>query len=81
MIVVGHTECGGAKAALKEASHPGTIPPETALARYLAPLVELAKIVIVENPDLNPDKPDDFEKLLNILIKRNVKEQVGNVVT
>ena len=72
MIVVGHTECGGAKYCVKEASHaPGIVPPRTPIERWLSPLVTLARELHLGS--LPPPEA------LSILVKENVKRQVKNV--
>jgi len=63
VIVVGHTECGGAKHCLEAANHPPQ-PPLDPLHRWLEPLTELARSLPQE------------ERTLPILIKKNVEEQV-----
>lgn len=64
VILVGHTNCGGAsacsKAAQKAASEPGS-----ALERWLVPLTELAR---------------NTEGDLNALVEANVRLQVENIL-
>jgi len=63
VIVVGHTECGGAKHCLKAAEEPPE-PPKDPLHRWLEPLTELARSL--------PQQ----DRTLPILVKRNVEKQV-----
>ena len=63
MIVVGHTECGGAKHCLEAANHPPQ-PPVDPLHRWLEPLTELARSI------------PQAERTLPILVKKNVEKQV-----
>jgi len=74
VIVSGHTHCGGVQAALERASPNSTEAPssersETALDRWITPLVDLAKFLI------NRDGSTDLLTLTN----ENVKAQVENV--
>jgi len=72
VVVVGHTECGGAKHCVNEASHaPGIVPPRTSLERWLSPLVTIAR-------ELNLGSLPPPEAL-SILVKENVKRQVQNL--
>ena len=64
VIVVGHTNCGGVKAA-KEAAEEDPSEPESALERWLGPLTELARL----------NKESD----LTTLIEANIGEQVANI--
>ncbi|KAI0758798.1 carbonic anhydrase [Fomes fomentarius] len=65
VILVGHTNCGGAAGAAKAAKAPSAAPPASPLERWLAPLVEIAKATDGD--------------LLNI-VEANVKAQVDNLV-
>ena len=68
MIVVGHTECGGAKHCVEASEHP-PVPPKDPLHRWLEPLTNLARSLKVgsrPNPVL-------------YLVKENVKMQVENL--
>lgn len=70
IVVVGHTNCGGAKAALAAATSPEPPKGEPVLLRWLTPLLELAK-GLVSGPAL----PD----VLTRLIEESVTVQVNNV--
>ena len=65
VILVGHTNCGGA-AACAQAAAAAPSEPESALARWLAPLTELAR-------SLGPDGD------LTALVEANVRMQVENL--
>ena len=67
VILVGHTNCGGA-AACAQAAAAAPSEPESALARWLAPLTDLAR-------SLGPDGD------LTALVEANVRVQVGNILT
>ncbi|KAM5545069.1 hypothetical protein V8D89_001180 [Ganoderma adspersum] len=64
VIVVGHTNCGGVKAA-QDAAQGAPSEPESALERWLVPLTELAR---------------KTEGDLNTLTDANVGEQVANIL-
>ena len=72
VILVGHTNCGGAAACAQAASSSPESQPESeptsALARWLAPLTDLAR-------SLGPDGD------LTALVEANVRVQVGNILT
>jgi len=70
ILVVGHTQCGGAKAAFQAATGP---PPdvEPVLQRWLAPLIALAVSL-----DLKSMAPD---KAVTKLVEESVRVQVENV--
>ena len=72
MIVVGHTECGGAKHCVEASCKPApTEPPEKPLLRWLEPLTKLARSLnLCQLP---------IDKALPILVRRNVKRQVENI--
>ncbi|KAI0698744.1 carbonic anhydrase [Earliella scabrosa] len=65
VILVGHTNCGGAAACAKAAAAPSAAPPSSPLERWLAPLVEIAK---------------NTEGDLTALVEANVRAQVANIV-
>ena len=65
VILVGHTNCGGAAACAKAAAAPSAAPPSSPLERWLAPLVEIAK---------------NTEGDLTALVEANVRAQVANLV-
>jgi len=72
VIVKGHTHCGGAVASLKIASStPQTNDQiaDTALSRWLNPIVILAKSLLAKDP-----KAD-----VQLLVEENIKQQVTNV--
>lgn len=71
VVVVGHTECGGAKHCLKAAQNPSHESPTTPLLRWLEPLTQLARSL-----DLG-SLP--HEEGLTKLVKSNVMEQVRNL--
>jgi carbonic anhydrase len=67
VIIAGHTHCGGAAAALKIASsQPGEQTSDTALSRWLTPLIGLAKALLVKQPQAD----------VRALVEENVKQQV-----
>jgi len=70
ILVVGHTQCGGAKAALQAVTGP---PPdvEPVLGRWLTPLIELAGSLNL--------KAVPYEEALTKLVEESVRVQVGNV--
>ncbi|KAI0294725.1 carbonic anhydrase [Multifurca ochricompacta] len=71
ILVVGHTNCGGALACLEAAS--GKIaPPTTPLARWLAPLTSLARSLDLQGAST--------PKAMRKLVEENVRVQVANVV-
>ena len=73
VIVVGHTECGGAKYCVEESRHaPPIAPPKTPLERWLGPLTTLAR-------DLRLGSLPPSEAV-PILVEENVKRQVQNLV-
>jgi len=72
ILVVGHTHCGGAEAALATVTQ---VPPPTVepvLQRWLSPLIELAKDIVDKPHHPHPD-------LLTKLIEESVGVQVNNV--
>jgi carbonic anhydrase len=72
VIVVGHTECGGAKHCVGAASKPLSLePPKTPLGRWLEPLTILAR-------DLHLESLPPSEALLT-LVKASVKRQVEHL--
>jgi len=70
VVVVGHTHCGGAEACLKASSGP-PVNPTTPLARWLAPLTELARSLKIA--------PMSVDGALQQLVEQNVKVQVENL--
>ena len=64
VILVGHTNCGGATACSK-AAQVASCPPGCALERWLAPLTELAR---------------NTEGDLTALVEANVRVQVENIL-
>jgi carbonic anhydrase len=75
VVVVGHTQCGGAaaclSAALAEQSAPAT--PEKPLGRWLTPLTSLASTIRNRTPT------PTASEALSALVEENVKAQVENV--
>jgi len=71
VVVVGHTECGGAKHCLKAAQNPSHESPATPLLRWLEPLTQLARSL-----DLGSLS---HEEGLAKLVKSNVMQQVQNL--
>lgn len=73
VVVVGHTNCGGAAACYKAVASGGPPPePTTPLARWLAPLTALAGAL-----DLK-DLPE--HEALTKIVEASVRAQVKNVV-
>lgn len=72
VIVVGHSNCGGAAACVEAACNP---PPadllDTPLYRWLTPLANLAR-------SLGVDKMEPSEAL-SLVVKENVRQQVKNI--
>lgn len=72
VIVVGHSQCGGAIACVKAASNPpADKQPDTPLARWITPLTELARSLGVAS--LEPTEA------VALLVKESVKQQVQNL--
>ena len=67
VIVVGHSNCGGAAACIA----PAPDLPDSPLVRWLTPLANLAQSLGVGS--LQPDEA------LSLLVKENVKQQVQNL--
>ena len=76
VVVLGHTDCGGAKFSY-EAANTDPVPPTTPIERWLAPLTALAGTLPSTNP--TPGTPE-YERELRLVIDENVKAQVGHVV-
>ncbi|KAF9644965.1 carbonic anhydrase [Thelephora ganbajun] len=73
VVVVGHSNCGGAAACVKAASAPPPDgPPNTPLLRWLEPLTNLARSLSV---NLLPST-----EAISLLVTENVKQQVQNVI-
>jgi carbonic anhydrase len=72
VVVVGHTNCGGAKAALEAVTNPSAPEGEPVLVRWLTPLLELAKNLVGGG---GPAPPGTLTKL----IEESVGVQVNNV--
>jgi carbonic anhydrase len=72
IVVVGHTNCGGAKAALEAVTNPSAPEGEPVLVRWLTPLLELAKNLVGGG---GPAPPGTLTKL----IEESVGVQVNNV--
>jgi carbonic anhydrase len=68
VIVVGHTECGGAKHCLEAAKNPHPPPPDTPLLRWLEPLTQLARLLNLGS--------QTYAEGLSLLIRENVNRQV-----
>jgi carbonic anhydrase len=73
VLVVGHTNCGGAAACLQAVSTGSSpLPPGTPLSRWLAPLTALASRLDLE--DVPPSEA------LTKIVEASVRAQVENVV-
>lgn len=70
MVVVGHTSCGGVAGSIQAAAAGASGGADSALARYLAPLTQIAAKVKAENPSL------DGAALQTKVEEENVKAQV-----
>lgn len=70
MIVVGHSNCGGALACVRAAGAPPQ-PADNPLLRWLAPLTDLAR-------SLKVDSLDEAEAL-PLLVRENVRQQLKNL--
>jgi carbonic anhydrase len=81
VIIVGHSNCGGAAASLKAVQNPKFVPEvpiitidgepaDSPLNRWLQPLTLLAHSLHL---------PDQEEKALDMVVKENVKAQVENL--
>ena len=69
IIVVGHTQCGGAIACFNAAKNPSSPSDDTPLGRWLTPLTQLASNLQSEFPDGG----------VSLLVEENVKAQVQKV--
>jgi len=74
VVVVGHSQCGGAAACLSAVQSPPSATPDTPLSRWLTPLTALASSIHNRQPP-----PSTSEEALSILVEENVKAQVQNV--
>ena len=74
VVVVGHSQCGGAAACLSAVQSPPSATPDTPLTRWLTPLTALASSIHNRQPP-----PSTSEEALSILVEENVKAQVQNV--
>ncbi|GJJ09259.1 hypothetical protein Clacol_003481 [Clathrus columnatus] len=72
IIVAGHTNCGGAAAALATARKGEPIPNASSLEKWLSPLIK--RVIAM---DISPDVSDS-EALLAV-VKENVKMQIENI--
>ena len=90
MLLVGHTNCGGVAACLDLArsqadiSPPGSVAPQRAIDRWLAPLTDLARSVLASaNTQPATESHIDIrkheEELAERLVDANVRAQVRNV--
>jgi len=70
IVVVGHTRCGAAAAALD----PPSIAHLPSLFRWLTPLIKLAASL-----NLNPERPPSYADVLKV-VEANVRQQVKNVI-
>jgi carbonic anhydrase len=71
VVVVGHTQCGGAAACYNASKTKSSAPPSTALERWLAPLTKLASSL--------QKKGASEVAALDELVEENVKMQVSNI--
>jgi len=72
VVVAGHTECGGAAAALQASAAPAPpIPANTPLGRFLTPMIDFVR-------SLNVADLPKAEALMTV-IEENVKQQVKHV--
>lgn len=85
VIVVGHTNCGGVSAAIRqvlgELNDTHEIPPSTALTRHLTPLTHLARYLrsrIKERGVLPENEMHD--RLLPLLTEASVRHQLQTIV-
>ncbi|KAI0056984.1 carbonic anhydrase [Artomyces pyxidatus] len=73
VAVVGHTQCGGAAACYQAAQEPPAAEaPATPLARWIAPLIDLAR-------SLGPGAHESTAHALRHLVEANVRKQVDNI--
>jgi len=72
VVVVGHTNCGGVLGAFEAAKAAATNAEDTALTRWLSPLVNLSK-------EHMHTLPEDKSAALRVLVEENVKAQVENI--
>ena len=72
VVLVGHTNCGGAAACYDAACAGPAGAPSDSLGRWLAPLVDLATSLNLADSD----RPSALAKLVDA----NVRKQVGNLV-
>lgn len=74
IVIVGHTQCGGAAACLQSVQSPSSTPtPDTPLNRWLTPLTSLAASVQSRLPT------PSASEALTMLVEENVKAQVQNL--
>ena len=71
VIVVGHTQCGGAMHCLHAPSSPASTATATPLNRWLAPLISLT--TSLQNCRPNPDTAPSASETLWIQVDDNVK--------
>src|SRR6267154_2978354 len=75
VILVGHTNCGGAAASLKAAkdalANPDAPQPDTPLTRWLSPLIELVQSLDFSTCSAN--------EALNKVVEANIIMQVDNI--
>jgi len=72
VVVVGHSQCGGAAACVAAASAPPPAEqPDAPLLRWLAPLTNLARSL-----DVASQQPTEA---LSLLVKESVRRQVQNL--
>lgn len=85
VVVVGHTDCGGVDAAVRQAlseQEENYEPPApSALTRHLSPLTELARYFRVRVRERNIMTGDSMqERLVPPLTEANVRRQIQNIV-
>lgn len=68
VVIVGHTECGGAKECLSATRSPPIQPFPPALTRWLSPLMNLA--------EKYKNEPANFEEAIQLLVIDNIRKQV-----
>ncbi|VDB95368.1 unnamed protein product [Peniophora sp. CBMAI 1063] len=72
VVVVGHTQCGGAAACYEAAKHAQpAAPPQSPLGRWLGPLTDMATKLNLAHADP--------EHALPVLVEANVRKQVENL--
>ncbi|KAG0702100.1 carbonic anhydrase [Suillus ampliporus] len=71
VVLVGHSICGGAQAAIEAASHPDVPQPDDPLTRWLTPLTELVRTLDLSGLS--------FSEATEKVVEANIVMQVDNI--